>query len=212
MPLLLHSRGPSPFGRKVRFAAELLGIALDVVEPDEETLRSRNPLAKVPTLVLEDGRALFDSRVVLEFLDHAAGGGRIIPAEPEARYEALRQAALADGVLEAALLVVYEARYRPDREPHEPWLAFQRGKIARALAAAEAAPPAVRGPTVGAIGLACALEYLDFREPAPWRGDRPGLVAWLAEFNAAHPSFAATRPGGAPPLQGRAKGNSASGR
>ena len=123
MRLTLLSRRPSPFGRKIVFAAEHLGLDLDVQEADdEELLRSRNPLAKVPTLVLEDGRALYDSRVILEFLDALSGGGRIVPAEQGARFEALRQAALADGVLEAALLIVYEARYRPDRKPYEPWL------------------------------------------------------------------------------------------
>ena len=197
MRLTLLSRRRSPFGRKVLFAAGYLGIDLDFREADdEELLRSRNPLAKVPTLVLQDGRVLYDSRVILEFLDAVSGGGRIIPAEAEARFEALRQAALADGVLEAALLVVYEARYRPDREPHEPWLAFQRGKIARALAAMEAAPPPVDRPTVGGIGLACALEYLDFRQPYLWRPDAPGLAGWLDGFNAAHPAFADSRPPG----------------
>ena len=195
--LTLLSRRPSPFGRKVLFAAEYLGLDLDFREADdEELLRSRNPLAKVPTLVLEDGRFLYDSRVILEFLDAASGGGRIIPAEAEARFEALRQAALADGILEASLLVVYEARYRPDRDPYEPWLAFQRGKIARGLAAMEAAPPRVDRLTVGGIGLACALEYLDFRQPYLWRPNAPGLAGWLDGFNAAHAAFADSRPSG----------------
>ncbi len=197
MGLMLLSRRPSPFGRKIVFAAEHLGLDLDVREADdEELLRSRNPLAKVPTLVLEDGRALYDSRVILEFLDARSGGGRIVPAEPGARFEALRQAALADGVLEAALLIVYEARYRPDREPYEPWLEFQRGKVARGLAAMNDAPPAIDRLTVGGIGLACALEYLDFRRPYLWRTDVPALAGWLALFNAAHPAFANSRPPG----------------
>ena len=195
MAPVLHSRQPSPFGRKVLFSAGLLGIAIEVRDADdEERLRALNPLAKIPVLELEDGRALFDSRVIVEHLDARAGGGRLLPRDPDARLEALRQAALADGVLDAALLVVYERRYRPGREPHEPWLAFQRGKIARALAASEAAPPAVDPATAGAVGLACALEYLDFRAPCEWRDGRPGLVAWLDAFNAAHPSFAGSRP------------------
>ena len=195
--LTLLSRRPSPFGRKIVFAAEHLGLDLDVQEADdEELLRSRNPLAKVPTLVLEDGRALYDSRVILEFLDALSGGGRIVPAEQGARFEALRQAALADGVLEAALLIVYEARYRPDRKPYEPWLEFQRGKIARGLAAMNDAPPMIDRLTVGGIGLACALEYLDFRRPHRWRTDVPQLAGWLALFNHAHPAFADSRPPG----------------
>lgn len=198
MKFTLHSRRPSPFGRKILFAAHHLGLAdsMEFREADDADLvQDRNPLGKVPILELEDGRALFDSRVILQFLDEAAGGGRIIPAGEDAKFEALRQAALADGVLEAALLIVYEGRYRPDLDPYEPWLDFQRGKIARALAASEAAPPGIRPPTVGAIGLACALEYLDFRKPFVWREDYPGLIGWLEEFNAAHPAFAGSRPG-----------------
>ena len=198
MKFTLHSRRPSPFGRKILFAAGHLGLAgsMEVREADDADLvQDRNPLGKVPILELEDGRTLFDSRVILQFLDEAAGGGRIIPTGEEAKFEALRQAALADGVLEAALLIVYEGRYRPDLDPYEPWLDFQRGKIARALAASEAAPPGIRPPAVGAIGLACALEYLDFRKPFVWREDYPGLIGWLEEFNAAHPEFAESRPG-----------------
>ena len=198
MKFTLHSRRPSPFGRKILFAAGHLGLAgsMEVREADDADLvQDRNPLGKVPILELEDGRTLFDSRVILQFLDEAAGGGRIIPTGEDAKFDALRQAALADGVLEAALLIVYEGRYRPDLDPYEPWLDFQRGKIARALAASEAAPPGIRPPTVGAIGLACALEYLDFRKPFVWREDYPGLIGWLEEFNAAHPEFAESRPG-----------------
>ena len=196
MKFTLHSRRLSPFGRKILFAARHLGLAgsMDFREADDtEFLQSRNPLGKVPTLELDDGQVLFDSRVILQYLDEAAGGG-IIPDGGVARFEALRQAALADGILEAALLIVYEGRYRPDLEPYTPWLDFQRGKIARALAASEAAPPGLRPPTVGAIGLACALEYLDFRKPFVWREDYPGLVGWLAEFNAEYPEFAESRP------------------
>lgn len=198
MNFTLHSRRPSPFGRKILFAARHLGLdgAMAIREADDADLvQDRNPLGKVPILELEDGQALFDSRVILQFLDEAAGGGGIIPAESDAKFKALCQAALADGVIEAALLIVYEGRYRPDQEPYEPWLEFQRGKIARALAASEAAPPAIRPPTVGAIGLACALEYLDFRKPFAWREDYPGLIGWLDGFNAAWPEFAESRPG-----------------
>lgn len=195
MTTTLYSRGPSPFARKARFAIQHLGLDVEVVEADDEDLlRSNNPLAKIPVLTLDDGRALFDSRVILEYLDHAGGGGKIIPADPDARFSALAQAALADGVLEAALLIVYEGRYRPDQEPYAPWIDFQRDKIARGLAAAEAAPPAAEPLTVGAIGLACALDYLDFRKPYDWRPTHPGLIGWLDGFNAAYPAFADSRP------------------
>lgn len=197
MTMKLLLRGPSPFGRKGTFAIRYLGLSdrIDIGVPDdEESLRLLNPLAKVPALIVEDGTALFDSRVILEYLDMLAGGGRIIPAETGPRFDALRYAAMADGILEAALLVTYEGRYRPDQTPYAPWLDFQRGKIGRGLAAMAAIPPAADPLTVGGIGLACALEYIDFREQYDWRPEFPALVAWLDGFNATHPTFAESKP------------------
>ncbi len=197
MTMKLLLRGPSPFGRKGTFAIAHLGLSdrVDVGVPDdEESLRKLNPLAKVPALIIEDGTALFDSRVILEYLDTLAGGDKIIPVETGARFGALREAALADGILEGALLVTYEGRYRPDQTPYEPWLDFQRGKVGRGLAAMADAPPAITPLTVGGIGLACALEYIDFREQYEWRPEFPALVAWLDDFNAAHPVFADSKP------------------
>ena len=197
MKCTLISRRPSPFGRKVLFTLDHLGLSASVTfEPadDQDRLRAINPLAKIPVLLLEDGQAIYDSRVILQYLDELAGPGRIIPIERIARFEALRQGALADGILEAALLIVYEGRYRPDQQPYEPWLSFQRGKIERALAALAATPPSISPVTVGAIGLACALEYLDFRKPCEWRDQNPGLANWLSEFNTTYPDFAESRP------------------
>src|SRR5215212_3222203 len=106
--LILRSSPSSPFGRKVKIAAALAGLSdrimienADTMDPNE-ALRTQNPLGKVPTLLLENGEALYDSRVIVEFLDALAGGGRLIPAG-WARFEALRQQALADGLMDAAL-------------------------------------------------------------------------------------------------------------
>lgn len=200
MTLTLRSSPPSPYGRKVLIAASVLGLADKIVFEqadtldETDTLRQQNPLGKVPTLILEDGRALYDSRVILEYLDTLAGGGRIIPTETRARFEALRYAALADGILEAALLVLYESRFRPDQTPYGPWLDYQRGKIARGLAEAAATPPPIDPLTVAPIGLACALDYLDFRGQYDWRPVHPGLIDWLDRFAAAVPVFDETRP------------------
>jgi len=199
--MILRSASASPFGRKVRIAAMVLGLdgritaeVADALDP-ADSLRRQNPLGKIPALVLDDGEVLFDSRVIVEYLDHLAGGGRIVPAEPKARFAALRLQALADGIMDASILRVYESRWR-DQAKHEPkWVEHQAGKVARALAALEAAPPARTAiPDVGQITVACALGYQDFRFQGAWRRDHPHLVKYLEEFAAAVPAFAATQP------------------
>ena len=199
--LTLRSSPSSPFVRKIRIAANVLGLDRDIaIEPADtmnagDSVRQQNPLGKIPALLLEDGTVLFDSRVILEYLDHRAGGGRIVPSDAGARFAALRLQALADGLMDASVLLVYEGRFRP-AERHEPkWLDHQSGKIARALAALEATPPALSTtPDVGQIALACALGYRDFRFEGTWRREHPRLVAWLDRFAARVPAFAATAP------------------
>lgn len=197
--LVLRSSPASPFGRKVKMAAAELGLSdrIEIVVADTndpaEPLRQQNPLGKIPTLVLEDGMTLFDSRVIVDYLDHLAGGNRLIPAG-EARFAQLRLQALADGLCDAALLQVYETRFRPEEGRSAAWVANQAGKVSRALAALEAAPPVYPDrPRIGEIALACALGYLDLRFAGTWRADHPRLVAWLDAFAAKVPSFEATR-------------------
>jgi glutathione S-transferase len=199
--LTLRTSFSSPFGRKPRIAVGLLGLddrvkveSASTQEP-EDPLRKQNPLGKVPVLILDDGTALFDSPVILEYLDVLAGGGRIVPKDAKARFDALRLEALADGLLDASILIVYEGRYRA-AEKHEPkWLDLQSGKVDRGLGALEAAPPGIdQTPNVGQITLACALDYLDFRFAGHWRKDHSRLVAWLDAFAARVPAFNATKP------------------
>lgn len=197
--LTLRSSPASPFGRKVKISLLELGltdrveiVAADTTDPTEP-LRQQNPLGKIPTLVLEDGSTLFDSRVIVEYLDHLAGGSRIFPAGTE-RFAQLRLQALADGICDAALLQVYEVRIRPVEIRHAGWVQNQQGKIDRALAALEARPPAFPGrPRIGEIALACALGYLDLRLEGKWRAAHPRLVAWLDAFAAKVPAFETTR-------------------
>jgi len=198
--MILRSSPPSPFGRKVSLAAAILGldrdIAIETADPNDasDRLRQQNPLGKIPVLIIEDGTALFDSRVILEYLDHRAGGGRIIPTVPDARFAALRLQALCDGILDAAILRVYEGRWRPPERHEAKWLDHQAGRMTRALAALEGHPPGLDAtPHVGQITAACALGYLDLRFGGAWRKDHPILVAWLGEFAAAVPAFEATR-------------------
>ena len=197
--LVLRSSPTSPFGRKVKIAAALLGLQsrIEVVHADtndpEEILRQQNPLGKIPVLILEDGAAIFDSRVILQYLDGVAGGGRLLPVELDARIKALTCEALADGVSDAAVLQIYEQRFRDPSLWSAKWLDHQAGKVTRGLAALEANPPAADALHVGAIALACALGYLDLRFAGAWRAGHPGLVTWLEGFASATPAFEATR-------------------
>jgi glutathione S-transferase len=201
--MILRSSPASPFGRKVRIAISVLGFDNDVkVEAADtsdanDSVRRQNPLGKIPVLIAEDGTAYYDSRVILDYLDDRAGGGKIVPRDSKARLAALRLQALGDGLLDASILTVYETRWRK-AETHEPkWLEHQGGKVSRALAALEAAPPAIDAPpTVGQITIACALGYRDFRFNGSWRADHPKLVAWLDSFAAKVPAFGATKPAG----------------
>jgi glutathione S-transferase len=198
--MILRSSPPSPFGRKVKIAASLLGLSdrIQIVVADtndtSEVLRQQNPLGKIPTLVRENGETLFDSRVIVEYLDHLAGGGRIIPQEVDARFAALRLQALCDGIMDASILRVYEKRFRPEAIHHAPWLDYQAEKVMRALVSLEDAPPALDPlPNVGQIALACALGYQDLRFNGAWRSSYPKLVVWLDRFAAQVPAFAATK-------------------
>lgn len=198
--MILRSSPASPFARKVRIAASLLGLAsaIDVratnLEDPADSVRAQNPLGKIPVLILDDGTNYYDSRVILEYLDHLAGGGRIIPREPKARFEALRLQALCDGILDACILLVYEGRYRPADKQAQGWIDRQSDKVARGLAALEAAPPKVDPvPDVGQIALACLLGYRDLRFGGTWRKDYPRLLAWHDKFAALVPAFAETK-------------------
>jgi glutathione S-transferase len=198
--MILRSSPPSPFGRKIKLAIGILGfdneVTIEKADPTDagDSLRKQNPLGKIPALIVENGTVLYDSPVILEYLDHRAGGARIVPEEPEARFAALTLQALCDGILDAGILLVYEGRWRP-AEKHEPkWIDHQRGKVQRALDVLEAAPPPLDAiPNVGQITLACALGYGDLRFEGKWRAGHPRLVKWLDEFAARVPAFEKTR-------------------
>jgi glutathione S-transferase len=198
--MILRTSPASPFGRKVKLAAAILGLSdrIEIVPADTndptDDLRIQNPLGKIPVLVTDSGEPLYDSRVILEYLDGLAGGGRLFPAG-EARIPALRLQALADGVMDAAILQVYETRWREEERREPKWLAYQAEKVSRALAVLEAEADALGDRLdVGTITVACMLGYLDFRFGGAWRADHPRLVAWLDGFSARVPAFEKTRP------------------
>jgi glutathione S-transferase len=196
--MILRYSPSSPFVRKISIAAAVLGMS-DLIEtvtanPSDpvDRLLTQNPLGKIPVLIPEDQMAIFDSRVIVEYLDQRAGGNRLIPVEPQARFAALTLAALADGIIDACVLLVYEERFRTPDMRSAKWIEFQRGKVMRGLAVFEASPPTGRRDIVH-IGLACALGYLDVRFCGMWRSDCPRLIEWLNAFTADVPAFEATR-------------------
>ncbi len=198
--MILRSSPPSPFGRKVLLAASILGLSdkitmenADTMNPSDK-LREQNPVGKIPILLLDDGTALYDSPVILEYLDHLAGGGRIIPRDAKQRFAALTLQALCDGILDALLLQIYEIRFRAEDRREQKWTSYQAEKVTRAMTVLERNPPVIDAtPQVGPITLACALGYQDLRFQATWRQSYPRLVAWLDDFAARVPAFAQTK-------------------
>jgi len=199
----LYATPTSPFVRKVLVTAHELGLAARIesvllrptpVQTDP-TLSKDNPLSKIPALVRDDGTSLYDSVVICEYLDALAGGGGVIPPASEARWDVLRTQALADGVLDAGILVFYERTQRPAALHWDAWLAGQTQKALQGLDALNALAPGF-GATfdLGQIAAACALGWLEFRGPfGDLRTGRPALFAWYDRV-VARPSMVATAP------------------
>ncbi|MCY1301609.1 putative GST-like protein YibF [compost metagenome] len=199
---LIHAAA-SPFARKVRVLAsetdllqriELIDTAVLPVTLNEQ-VNALNPLGKIPVLLTDDGQALFDSRVICEYLDSLHDHPRLFPAEPTTRWRTLRLAALADGLMEAALLTRYERAVRPAECQWDDWAEGQLGKVRRTLQALEQQASDLRGPVdIAQISVACALGYLDFRfADLAWRSSSPALEKFQAVF-AARESMLATAP------------------
>ena len=202
---------PSPFARKARSLAAEKGLELELVEVDvldpASPVAALNPLRKVPCLVTDDGEAWFDSPVICEWLD-AQPGPRLLPEDFAARMRVKRLEALADGLLDAAVLVRLESVW-PGRTPEQrstAWMDWQWlkidgavGELERHLAAraTEGVPPMFfegAGVTLADLAVGSALEWIDFRLPhRPWRAQAPLLATWLARFSM-RPTFAASAP------------------
>ena len=199
--LILLGTATSPFVRKIRIAASILKLEDSIrfepavtFDPASDLCR-QNPLGKIPTLVLKDGSTLYDSRVILEYLDHIAGNGQIIPIQPDARFKALRLQALVDGILDAAVLLVQENRFRSAEKREPKWIAHQSERMARALAVLEKTPPeTARTVNVGDIALGSALDWLDLRFEQMCSQNYPRLMEWQSEFARRVPNFAETKP------------------
>ena len=183
----------SPYVRKVMVLAIERGLDRKIVRlattaspvGENKALDKANPLAKVPALELDNGLVLFDSPVICEYLDSKHRGDKVFPASGARRWKALRQQALADGILDAALLVRYESFMRPENLRWPEWMAGQKKKFMQGLDALEKeAKDLAGGLTIGQITVACALGYLDFRyADLNWRKGRPKLAAWFDKFS-----------------------------
>jgi glutathione S-transferase len=192
----------SPYTRKVRvvLAEKRIECELELVDvnaPDNPVI-AHNPLSKIPVLVLDDGTSLFDSRVIVEFLDNASPIARLIPGDKRARVAVRRWEALSDGVLDAGLLMRYES-LRPKREQSAAWTAKQLGKVSRGLALlatdlGERSWCHGERYSLADIALGCCLGWLAFRHPSiDWRGQYPSLARHFDRLMA-RPAFAETVP------------------
>lgn len=202
IPMKLIGSLTSPYTRKVRIVlaekkidAEFL---VDIPWSPTTSVPQYNPLGKVPVLVLDDGSTLFDSRVIVEYLDNAAPNNRLFKTPHRERIAIKRWEALADGVADAAAAIVFEGR-RPENERSASWVARQHGKVLAGLAAlsadlGERAFCHGNSFTLADIAVGATLGFLDFRFPQiDWRVSHPNLAA-LYEKLAARPSFIATVP------------------
>ncbi|GAB4349902.1 MAG: glutathione S-transferase [Oricola sp.] len=200
MPRLLYSPA-SPYSAKVRMAAAWLGLPIEteIVNTSDEPalLVGNNPLGKIPTMILDDGSALFDSRAIMQELDRMSGR-RLYPRNAQKRMEAERLEALADGISDTLLAQVYEKRFRPPEKVHQPWLDLQARKAARGLDwLNENAPRVTTKLTGGQFAVAAMLGYLDLRfGDLNWRRGRPRLKRFEDRFAKAFPEYAAMRPQG----------------
>ena len=187
----------SPFGRKVKIVAiekglvdriAMVAMPTTPAAPTGELARD-NPLVKIPTLVLDDGRSIYDSFVICDYLDTLHAGEKLVPASGTRRWEVLTVHALGSGIAEAAVLCRYETVLRPEPLRWPDWMQGQMKKITGGLDWLEDNVAAIGNPgaasvDLGQIAVACALGYLDFRfADVNWRATRPRLAGWFTEFS-----------------------------
>ncbi len=189
----LYHMPNSPFARKVvaiaRETQQMGDIELVEVEANPVTANSHlnelNPMARVPIYVGDDGHRIVDSRVICEYLDSRHQGRKMFPTDPAARLQALQHQALADGMIEAISVVLWEKYARP---PDLTWKVWQRGHINKARRTAQFFDQQIVDiqdrVDIGTISIACALAMIDYGTPdVDWRADAPALAGWYAEFS-----------------------------
>lgn len=197
MPKLLYASA-SPYSAKVLMAAAYAGIALEAV-PVKTTERpanlvDANPLGKIPTLLLDDGRGIYDSRAITQYLNRLSKNV-LFPRNPDKRIEAEVLEALADGICDCALLMIYERRLRPENMVFQPWLDLQWTKISASLDMLNANPPKLpKKITAGQIALRACLGYLALRFAGKWEKGHGRLTRWVTRFDEKFPELKAYAP------------------
>lgn len=197
MPKLLYAPA-SPYSAKVRMSAAYAGLDLEavIINTSEQPpqLTDANPLGKIPTLLLDDGRVIFDSRAITQYLNRESKNA-LFPRNPDKRTEAEVLEALADGVCDCALAIIYERRMRPEEKVHQDWIDGQWRKIARALDHLNDNPPKLpKKITAGQIAVRAMLGYLSLRFAGQWERGRGRLTRWAARFDEKFPELKASIP------------------
>ncbi|WP_420408972.1 glutathione S-transferase [Hoeflea sp.] len=188
----------SPYSAKVRMGAHLAGMDAEAVLTDTNAapaeLVDNNPLGKIPTLVTDQGQAIFDSRAIMQFLDRS-GSKRLYPRNAAKRTETEVLEALCDGICDCLLAIMYERRFRPEEIVHQEWIDKQWTKATRGLDHLEANLPRLpKTPNGGHLALAALTGYLALRFAGKWERGRPKLKRWSAKFGANFPDLDAMRP------------------
>ena len=188
----LYYSSTSPFVRKVNIFAIETGLdkQIEWVKTNpwqaEDDLTAENPLSKIPTLITDDAKVIYDSRVICEYLDSVHTAEKLIPEQGEARWQVLRLQALADGMLDAGILRFMEKK-RESGQQSGDWDSMQKGSIERGLDSLEHTVSdwtTTKGLNVGVISVACLLGWLDFRfSDEDWRINRPNLNLWFEQFS-----------------------------
>lgn len=190
---------PSPYSSKVRMAARYLELDIEDVPtktgPDADELMALNPLGKIPTLVLDDGTSVFDSRAIMHEMNRMVRNG-LYPTARAKRLKQERLEATADGMCDAMLAIVYDKRFRPEEKWHEDWQEMQWGKVSRALDWLEKDTPRVATRLHGGhFALAAALGYADLRHSERnWSRGRPKLRRFMTRFAERFPAWEELRP------------------
>lgn len=197
--MIVYTSPTTPFGRKVKMVAIEKGIDSKIdwrpVDPwNDPFVGTKNPVGKIPALELADGTVLFDSTVIVEYLDIHTTGHPLLPADGPRRWKCLALQALADGVADAAVAQIVEGR-RPENLRSADWIQRQQNTLERGLAALDRESASFgETPNLGTIATAALLGYLDFRFAGfDWRSRHPTLAAWHAHV-ALRPSYSSTEP------------------